>query len=202
VALTATWYEAARQPAPAVILLHMLGRSRDDWQNVGHRLADAGVHALAVDFRGHGASSSGGGPGELARLVLDVRAARAFLTGRPDAVRANAIGIAGASLGANIAVLASGGDASIRSLALLSPSLDYRGLRIAAAMREYGARPALLIAATSDPYALRTVRELKTLGSGIREMRTPVDAGHGTAMLARDPDLGRALVDWFQRTLL
>jgi len=202
VALTATWYEAARQPAPAVVLLHMLSRSRDDWQNVGHRLADAGIHALAVDFRGHGASSSGGGPGELARLVLDVRAARAFLIGRPDAVRANAIGIAGASLGANIAVLEAGGDASIRSLALLSPSLDYRGLRIAAAMREYGARPALLIAATNDPYALRTIRELKTLGSGTRETLTPADAGHGTAMLARDPDLGRALVDWFQRTLL
>jgi alpha-beta hydrolase superfamily lysophospholipase len=201
VALAATWYEAARQPAAAVILLHMLSRSRDDWQSVGHRLADAGIHALAVDFRGHG-SSGGGDGGDLARLTLDVGAARTFLAARPDAVRPNAIGIAGASLGANVAVLAAAGDAGIRSLALLSPSLDYRGLRTAAGMRTYGARAALLVAGTDDPYALRTVRELATLGGGPREVRTAAEGGHGTSMLVRDPDLPRALVDWFQRTLL
>ena len=27
-------------------------------------------------------------------------------------------------------------------------------------------------------------------------------AGHGTAMLARQPDLASSLVDWFSRTLL
>ena len=56
VAVAATWYEATRRPAPAVILLHMLSRSRDDWRAVADRLSDAGLHALAIDFRGHGDS--------------------------------------------------------------------------------------------------------------------------------------------------
>ena len=206
VTLSATMYEAARHPAPAVIFLHMLGRSRDDWQAVADRLADAGIHALTVDFRGHGGSSTGpaaadGGP-DLSRMALDVKAASAFLTSRPDVVVPSAIGIAGASLGANVALIAAAADETIRSIALLSPSLDYRSLRAEAPMKKYGARPAMLAAATNDPYATRSQKALAAIGGGPREIRTPDQAGHGTIMLDRDPDLARALVDWFQRTLL
>ncbi len=206
VALAATFYEAPRQPAPAVILLHMQTRSRDDWQAFAHRLADSGIHALAIDFRGHGGSAAGpaGNDGQpnLSRLVLDVQAARSYLAGRPEAVRGSSIGILGASIGANVAILHAAGDASIRSLALLSPGLDYRSLRTEAALRKYGTRPALLVAGGDDPYALRSVRELAKAGEGLREVKTLGPAGHGTVMLSRDPDLERALVDWFQRTLL
>jgi pimeloyl-ACP methyl ester carboxylesterase len=206
VTIAATFYEAARHPAPAVILLHMLTRSRDDWQIFAIRLADAGIHALAIDFRGHGGSSpaAAGADGgrDWAAFALDVKAARAFLASRPDLVRPAAIGIAGASLGANVAVIAASLDPSIRSLVLLSPSVAYRSLRADAPMRKYGDRPALLAAGTNDPYAMRSVRALAALGGGVREVKTLEDAGHGTMMLARDPDLGRALVDWFRRTLL
>jgi alpha-beta hydrolase superfamily lysophospholipase len=206
VALAATFYEAPRQPAPAVILLHMQTRSREDWQAFAHRLADSGIHALAIDFRGHGLSASGpaGNDGQpnLSRLVLDVQAARSYLAGRPEAVRGSAIGLLGASIGANVAILHAAGDGSIRSLALLSPGLDYRSLRTEGALRKYGTRPALLVAGADDPYALRSVRELAKAGDGLREVKTLGPAGHGTVMLSRDPDLERALVDWFQRTLL
>jgi pimeloyl-ACP methyl ester carboxylesterase len=203
ITVAATWYEAARQPAPAVILLHMLGRSHADWAAVGNRLADAGIHALAIDFRGHGASSAGA-PAEagLARLVLDVQAAHAFLASRSDAVRTTGIGIAGASLGANVAVLAAAKEPGIRSLALLSVSLDYRSLRAQPPLTTFGARPALLIAGTDDPYAVRSMRELRSAGAGIRETRLIENAGHGTRMFDRDPELAGVLVDWFLRTLL
>jgi alpha-beta hydrolase superfamily lysophospholipase len=206
VAIAATLHEAARRPAPAVILLHMLGRSRQDWRLVGDRLAEAGIHALAIDFRGHGASSTGppagDGGAELSRMPLDVKAAVAFFTARTDLVQPSAIGIAGASLGANVAIIAAADDERVRSVALLSPSLDYRSLRAEAPMRKYGGRPALIVAATNDPYAMRSEKALSSLGPGLREVRTLDAAGHGTRMLEHDPDLVRALVDWFQRTLL
>jgi len=206
VTIVGTLFEAARRPAPAVILLHMLTRSRDDWQAFANRLADAGIHALAIDFRGHGASSAGpvgpDGEPDLGRMVRDVQAARLFLSSRPDLVHPATIGIAGASLGANVAILAAASDPEIKSLALLSPGLEYRSLRAEAAMRKYGGRPALLVAATNDPYALRSIKQLITLGGGLRESKKPDSAGHGTTMLGRDPDLARELVDWFERTLL
>jgi alpha-beta hydrolase superfamily lysophospholipase len=184
----------------------MLGRSREDWRVVADRLADAGIHALSIDFRGHGGSSVGppaadGGP-DLSRMALDVKAAAVFLASRTDLAIPSAIGIAGASLGANVAIISAAADESIKSLALLSPSLDYRSLRAEAPMRKYGARPALIVAGTNDPYAMRSEKELSAIGGGLREIRTPDAAGHGTLMLDRDPDLVRALVDWFQRTLL
>jgi dienelactone hydrolase len=206
VTLAASFYEAPRLPAPAVILLHMQTRSRDDWQAVGSRLADAGINALAVDFRGHGGSSMGppaaDGGIDWPRLVLDVQAARAYLSARPEQVTKSAIGIAGASVGANAAILSAISEPGIRSLALLSTGLDYNSLRTAAAMQKLGATAALFVAASNDPYALRSMRELSVFGPGLRETRTLDNAGHGTTMLSRDPDLTGALVDWFQRTLL
>jgi acetyl esterase/lipase len=111
------------------------------------------------------------------------------------------IGLAGGSLGANLVALHAAADASIVSVALLSPSLDYRGLRIEAAVRKYGSRPMLLVVSDEDAYARRSADELKGTGGGIRELLTLSGAGHGTNMLGRAPELGSALVAWFQRTL-
>jgi dienelactone hydrolase len=130
----------------------------------------------------------------------DVRAAVVYLSSRPD-VRPGAIGIAGASLGASLAAITAGADPSVRSLALISPSLDYRGVRIEGPMKQYGGRPALLIASAHDPYASRSVRELAKDSAGTRETRISDITAHGTALLARDGDAVRALVEWFQRTL-
>ena len=74
-------------------------------------------------------------------------------------------------------------------------------LRIEAAARKV-TRPMLLVAGDDDPYALRSARDLQKAGGGPRELLILKQAGHGTAMLGRDPTLAGALVDWFRRTLL
>jgi alpha-beta hydrolase superfamily lysophospholipase len=199
VTLSATWYEPSMRPAPAVILVHMLQKSRRDWDQVASVMASEGIGALAIDLRGHGESQ--GSAQDFAGMVQDVRAARRFLATRPEVVPSR-IGIAGASIGATLAAQAAADDAGIASLALLSPSIDYRGLRIDAALRKYGARPALLVASDDDGYALRSARDLQKAGGGLRENAVLSHAGHGTAMVAKDPDLTRRLVDWFRRTLL
>jgi dienelactone hydrolase len=203
VSLVATWYEPGTR-APAVILVHMLHKSRRDWDAVASRLAAEGIGALALDLRGHGESSGTLAEGETTDysvLVRDLNAARHYLSTRTD-VQPSKMGIAGASIGANLAVLQAAADPAITSIALLSPSTDYRGLRIDAAMKKYAARPALLVASDDDPYASRTVKELQKAGTGTREALILNHAGHGTVMLGRDPDLARTLVDWFRRTLL
>jgi acetyl esterase/lipase len=189
--------EAARRPAPAVVLVPMLGRPKEDWQTVAERLAEGHVTVLSIDLRAQVAPAD---PRELERWHEDVRAAVTFLTGRND-VRPDGIGVAGASLGADLAAVAAGVDARIRSLVLVSPSLDYRGVRIAPALRKYGQRPALLLASRHDPYAARTVRELAKDGPATWDVRWSDAEAHGTILLMRDPDLVGALVQWFQRTL-
>ncbi len=197
--ITATWFESSSRPAPAVIFVHMLQKSRRDWDQVAAQMAAEGIGGLAIDLRGHG--DSAGSPQDYSGMVQDVRAARRFLTSRPEVIPSR-IGIAGASIGASLAALASADDPAIVSLALLSPSLEYRGLRIDQAIRKYGTRPALLVAGDDDGYAVRTARDLAKAGGGVREVLVLPRAGHGTAMLAGDPDLGHRLLEWFRRTLL
>lgn len=200
--LSATWHEPRMRPAPAVVLVHMLNRSRRDWDVVASRLAMEGIGALALDLRGHGESQGAAylsGPPDYEAFVADVSAARRHLASRPD-VQPGRVGIAGASLGASLAVLAAGGDPPVRSLALLSPALDYRGLRIEATARKFSG-PILLVASDDDGYASRSVKDLQKAAGGTREVLMLNQAGHGTVMLGRHPDLAGALVDWFRRTL-
>jgi len=198
--LSAALYEAGHQ-APGVVLVHMLTRTHADWNGVADALQEAGFTVLALDLRGHGESGGGYDPsGDLSSMQLDVQAAVGLLEARSDVAKGR-IGIAGASIGANLAVIAASNTPAVRSLALLSPGLDYRGIKCEAAMRKYGTRQVLLVAASNDPYALRSVKQLATLGTG-SEVLTLEGAGHGTTMLGRDPDLAPRLVDWFKKTLL
>jgi alpha-beta hydrolase superfamily lysophospholipase len=194
--VTATLVEANRRPAPAVVLVGMLGRSRDDWQSVAEHLADANITALAIDLPGQRLP---GDAKDLASWHTVIGGSLNFLA-RSDA-RPPALGVAGASLGANLAALAAASDVRVRALALISPALEYRGMRMDTALRQDGGRPALLVASLHDPYAARSVRELSAQPPGPREVQWAETAAHGTILLAREPDLARSLVEWFRRTL-
>lgn len=195
--ITALHVEAGRRPAPAVVLVPMLGRPKEDWHAVAAALAAADITALAIDLPGTVLPAEAA---DLAEWHAAIGAAVSYLYARPD-VRGSSIGVAGASLGANLAVLAAASDARIRALALVSPSLDYRGVRIESALREYGERPALLLASRADPYAARTVRTLAANGPGPRETHWADVPAHGTVLLAREPALAALLAGWFQRML-
>ena len=194
------FFEAANRPSPGVVLVHMLSRNKGDWQGLPDRIRDAGISALTIDLRGHGGSS--GSPSNLAAMVQDVRAAAQWLAAR-SMVRPDAIAIVGASLGASLALLAAADTPLVRAVGAVSPSIEYRGLRTDTALiKRIGARPIWLAASTEDPLALRTVRDFAAESSGAREQHVSSVAAHGTQLLDRDGDVGRALVDWLRRSLL
>ena len=63
------------RPGPGIILVHALSRTREDWNTVASRLADAGFVVLAIDLRGHGASGplpEGSTLDDLTPMVADV----------------------------------------------------------------------------------------------------------------------------------
>lgn len=200
--LSAVWREPSR-PAPAVLLVHMLSRSHQEWDTAAEALSAEGFAVLALDLRGHGGSSGGYAQG-LASMSQDVQAALDWLKARPE-VLSGRIGIAGASLGASLAVIGAASDGAVRSVALFSPGGEYRGVRCEASMRRFAERggAAMLVAASGDPYALRTARQFSAMGSGPRDLRV-VDgtSAHGTRLLEASPDLLPGLVDWFRRSLL
>ena len=199
VLLAGMLYEASLRPAPAVVLVHMLGRSKDEWVRFAERLQDNGITALAIDLRGHGHSAGNGA--DLPVMVGDVQAALSWLSTRPGA-RPASIGVIGASLGANLAALAAADTSAVKAVALISPSLDYRGVRLdAAVMKKLSDRAVWFAASTDDPYALRSIRELIGEATG-PEQRLSSTRAHGTALIAADQDLARGLVDWLRARLI
>lgn len=198
--LSATLYEAAGRPAPAVVLVPMLHRTQADWEGLASRLSADGITALAMDLRGHG--RSGGTASDLGAMTGDVRAAVLWLTAWPS-VRSGGIGLVGASLGANLALLAGAELPAVALVAVLSPSLEYRGVRVGAeVMTRLGARPVWMAASTEDPLALRTLKALAEVGAGRREQYLSTAVAHGTNLLAADESVGTALVDWLRQRLL
>jgi dienelactone hydrolase len=134
--VTATFYEANHLPAPAVVLVPALGHPRDEWQALAQHFAEQDITALTIDLPGATLPEA---VGELAGWASVVRAAVSWVAVQPN-VRPAAIGVAGASLGGSLAVVAASGDQRIRALAVVSPSVDYRGLRIDGPLRQVGAR--------------------------------------------------------------
>jgi pimeloyl-ACP methyl ester carboxylesterase len=200
VALAGLWYEPSSR-GPAVILIHMLHRSRKDWEPLASRLSGEGYGVLAFDLRGHGESSGSiPGEGQYAVFLQDVTAARRFVAARGDVVPSR-LALIGASLGGTLALLDAAAHPGVAAIALLSPSIDYRGLRIDAAMRKYTG-PMFLMAGDDDPYAMRSSREIVKAAPPRRETLALPHAGHGTAMLSGNPDAIRALVDWLRKTLI
>ncbi len=191
---------ATEDKSPGVVLVHMLTGSKSDWRGLPDRIRDAGISALTIDLRGHGASS--GSAADLAAMVQDVRAAAQWLASRQN-VRPDAIGVVGASLGASLALLAAAELPQVRVIGLLSPSLDYRGLRTDTGLiKRLGSRAIWLAASSEDPLALRTLRDMAAETSGPREQMVSSTAAHGTVLLDRDGDVARALVDWLRRSLV
>lgn len=198
--LSGELFEAFNRPAPGVVLVHMLSRNKSDWRELPDRIRDAGITALTIDLRGHGGSS--GSAGDLPAMIQDVRAASRWLASRAN-VRPDAIAIVGASLGATLALHAAIDLPHVRAIGLVSPSLDYRGLRTDTALiKRLGARSLWLAASTEDPLALRTLRDFAAETSGPREQMVSNAAAHGTMLLDRDGEVGRGLVDWLRRSLL
>jgi pimeloyl-ACP methyl ester carboxylesterase len=199
-ALAGEFFESSNRPSPGVVLVHMLSRNKGDWHGLPDRMRDAGITALTFDLRGHGSSS--GSAGDLQAMIQDVRAAAQWLATRQN-VRPDAIGVVGASLGASLALLAAVELPQVRVIGLLSPSLDYRGLRTDTALvKRLGSRSLWLAASSEDPLALRTLRDMAAESSGPREQLVSGTAAHGTRLLERDEDVGRALLDWLRRSLV
>ncbi len=201
VALAAAYYppaiypQAGAQSAPAVLLIHMLGRTRADWDPFARELQTYGVAALALDLRGHGASS---GPPDWAKAPGDVRAAWDRLAAYPEVDR-QATAVIGASIGANLALIVGANNPEVVTVIALSPGLDYRGVQPAGVLSNFGQRAVLFVASQDDAYAYDSVGQMvPRVPQGEAHYFTA--AGHGTDMLA-DASLETILLDWLTRQL-
>ena len=194
VEIVGTFYQSQVADAPAVLLLHQFGDSRKSYEKFARDLQMKGFNILAIDGRGFGDSTKTTDGKTVAAertadgmkaMKADVAGAFEFLAKQKN-VDANRMGIVGASYGSSLAIIYAAENLKVKAVALLSPGINYfDNLPTEPALKNYGNRPLLLVAAEDDKESADAVRKLKALGANEKyETKIYEKGGHGTALFA------------------
>jgi dienelactone hydrolase len=198
-------YSAAEKGGPGVLLLHQCNADRRIYDQLATMLNVAGYNVLTIDWRGFGGSRSGAFTDFRAQrqkiqelMPGDVDAALTFLSAQPTVI-ARALGVVGGSCGVNQAVQASRRHPEIRTMVLLSGSVDADS---EAHIRSSPALPILGAASAEDTDAAAAITKIVGL-SKHPDSRLEMfkDAGHAASMFAKQPDLEADIVIWFRANL-
>ncbi|MGI8788820.1 MAG: alpha/beta hydrolase [Pyrinomonadaceae bacterium] len=192
VEIVGTFYESPKANSPAVLLLHQFGSNRKSYDNFAKSLQSKGFGVLAIDGRGFGDSTktTDGKNVEAQRtaegvkgMEADVSNAFDFLAKQKN-VDAARIGIVGASYGSSLAIIYAAENPKVKAVSLLSPGINYfDSLPTEPAIKSYGNRPLLLVAAEDDKESADAVRQLKEVGANDKyETKVYEKGGHGTAL--------------------
>lgn len=210
VEIHADWYGVKNASVHRVaLLLHMMPATKESWTRLALALNARGVSVLAIDLRGHGASTKQGdvvldyktfADADHQASKQDVETALAWLKDR--AFEDDHIALVGASIGANLALRVMAERAGIRVGILLSPGMDYHGVKTDDAMKRLtGRQMALLCASDDDPESFSSVNTLNDLNR-THSFRLLLDhAGHGTAMFENDPAFLSQMTEWIDKSL-
>ncbi len=197
--LVGTYYAPGgmRPPAAGGRGRLMVGRARSSWDDYARQLTSAGYAVFALDMRGHGDT---GGAVDWNVAGNDIQQVWNNLSTKTD-IDPDRMALVGASIGANMALVAGANEAGVRTVVLLSPGLDYAGVTTEAAMVAYGDRPVLIIASQEDTYAANSSRNLEEAAIGEARLVMYQNAGHGTHMLASETGLGKLMIEWLDAYL-
>lgn len=211
VEIVGTFYESVNANSPAVLLLHQWGSDRKSYDEFARKLQAKGFGVLAIDGRGFGESvkTSDGktvgtdrGDETVKGMKADVAGAFDFLAKQKN-VDAARIGIVGASYGSSLAMIYGAENKEVKAVALLSPGLNYFGnLPIEDAVKNYGNRNLLLVAADDDQNSAETVKKLKS-SVATEKLETQIygRGGHGTGIFAAKVGLEDLLEQFLTKSL-
>jgi pimeloyl-ACP methyl ester carboxylesterase len=159
--------------ATGVILAHMFPADQSDWTDFAQVLAAHGYTTLTFDFRGFTESEGRSGTEFADR---DLLAAYQFL--RP---RVSRIFIAGASLGAEAAILIAAHE-QVAGIICISTPISFGGLNVEDAVRKVRA-PILFVTSTDDPLVAGQPEILYRLAKAPKSLEVFPGRAHGTAIL-------------------
>lgn len=201
-------YYAVDRPKGHVLFLHMMPATRGSWKSLAEALQKQQIASLAIDLRGHGESTDDGklnynnfSDAEQQKKQLDVDSAIRWL--KSKGAKEQKIVLAGASIGANLAIDYAARHKTIPAVALLSPGLDYHGVLTEPAAAGLTSSQKLFLAASApdDQYSFDTIRALAVATKAQVLKKELTDFGHGTTMTDQDTKLFSSLIQWIINSL-
>lgn len=215
VRIYASW-DPIEDAKKAVFLLHQRSKDHAMWSDLRTMLHEKGFSTLAIDLRGHGKSEGFGKNKDLKfdqaddyhTMYYDVTAAVDFIKNECSKsyqlpATNFTLSIVGSSIGANLALAYAADHFDAKTIVLLSPGLNYFGLRTDDVMIQYH-RPLALITAKDDPSYADAQKLMKLPGvPGRRNLwyQEYETGGHGAALLDAHPELGEKIVEWLEKNV-
>jgi hypothetical protein len=178
--LAGVLYQSGAVRLPGVLLL---AESPQAWGDFPKQLHDAGFTVLVMGVRPEAALAD-------FRVMM-----QSLSSGEADPAR---LGVVGAGVGANVALLGCSGEPLCDTAALLSPS---NGTSLVNAMLAFNPRPLFLTASQDDADSFAAAKSLQSAARGEVLMQPFDTAGHGVALLINRPDLSNLIIQWLKRQL-
>jgi len=205
---------ARKGKCPAVILTHMLNRTRQDWKPLVPKLVGAGFAVVAYDMRGHGKSTDSNGKAsswkrfgaaDWLNAEKDIARVKAWLLKDKKAdVDPRRIALAGGSIGANLSLRALTADPDLCGAVLLSAGLDYMKVTTRDAAGKLGRDQRVAIFATSKDYRGYCARTAAALAKAAGDQKLIVKKvydgkDHGTAMFGQVKGVEKDILEALQK---
>lgn len=212
------WMEPspAEGEAPLVVMLPMMGKTFRSWTTfidstrAYFQTHDTGTglgpfpHFLRLDLRGHGesivmndedtVSFSSMGEADFAKMPSDI-AAMVTKVRKDYGDRISQVYIVGASIGANAAMMSTMILPDIDKVALLSPGVDYRGLKPMNAFRKFDGG-VLMMVSRGDVNSYESCQTLATSKDKGWILKAYPGDLHGTALINADGRAMTFLLNW------
>ena len=188
----------------AVLLLHMMPATKESWTEFANLLNKNNFTVLAIDLRGHGESTRQNNEILNFRLfsdkqhqetIKDVYAAVDYLKNSG----AKEVYIAGASIGANLALQYQAENQDIKKTIMMSAGLNYRGvLTEQFASKLNMEQSVFLIVGSRDDSADEMARQIANKIKGTKKVKIYESSSHGTDLFNDDKKLGNEMLDWLK----
>jgi len=211
--LKTSFYQAKTTDNRAVLLLHQCNYNRTMYNNIGQQLANKGIHALSLDFRGFGESINDKFDVKKVQKLpenkrrsawqkmatnwpSDVQQAHDFLKNK---LTGGIVGVIGASCGGGQAITLAEAN-PVTAISFFSSGQNEENInRYKASLAN---KPTFIIAAEDDTFTYNSAKQLFTETKNINSKLVAYKGSdHGFPLLDKDTQLANSLVNWFDKQL-
>ncbi|MEK9154941.1 MAG: alpha/beta fold hydrolase [Patescibacteria group bacterium] len=197
----------ADNPRGWIIMVHMMPETKESYSDLALEFQSLGYESLAIDLRGHG-ESDGGLNGflnfsdeEHQKSILDLEGAVEWLKNK--GAKPEKIYFIGASIGANLSLQYLAEHHEFKKAILLSPGLDYRGIKTEPLVKHLKAGQEVFFASAKDDIrsggnnADMNEKLFDFAPVGVKkEIKIYETGGHGTDILKNQSSLEDLVVNF------
>ncbi len=202
---------AKGKKVPIVILLHAIGSSKENWDNLPNMILEKGYACLALDLRGHGQSTLSKSLKQRSWMYFTTKDYAKYPSDvlfAIDAIKAeyskkidtNRIIFVGNNIGASTSVLAASKlnrcGSPVKSIVMISPKITIKNLFMPIELVHFGNHPILIFTNKNIISGYNEALEIKKYAQGKCDLKALNSSGMGASLYKSTPSIKTDTLNW------